>query len=449
MKFSTIICCLFVGFLTRNAMADRDPVTGRFLQRDPVATGLPVLNENWYHGRAPLVAPGIFDARWHYNDGMNLYEFVGSNPVTRTDPSGLDWWDDDIDAAMHDYAWGLIGVSNQLAQARADMAKGAKLAALYAAASFLWDDLIRDRDEAILFDLIAGPFFSKICFVEGTAIATPDGPEPIDCLALGREITSQRDPQPSPAGQGAELSPGVDAISLVRLRYCHADGSATTMEVLRPTKLIAALRLAAGCRMPVSLPEMGFAGDVEVLAIEAYCGPINLDVPTVTGRFVTDSAEIVNVYLEGYEHPIGVTPKHPVFSADRQTWVAAAGLEPGERLTTTHGVAVVARVQHCAERFKVYNIEVSQNHTYFVGDAQVWAHNPCELSGEAQQLFKQWKQAGQLEGRSLCAFRSAGEMRLGSSHFDVIRSFPGTNFSSWEYGYVSWINGEWVFRIGY
>jgi len=29
---------------------------------------------------------------WQYADGMNLYQFVGSNPVNFTDPSGLQSW---------------------------------------------------------------------------------------------------------------------------------------------------------------------------------------------------------------------------------------------------------------------------------------------------------------------------------------------------------------------
>ena len=97
----------------------------------------------------------------------------------------------------------------------------------------------------------------------------------------------------------------------------------------------------------------------------------------------------------------------------------------------------------------MYNLEVAGTHSYFVGRQRLWVHHGCELSREAQQLVRQWKQAGRIEGRSLAAFRMGDELRLGSSHYDIIRSFPKTNFSAWEHGYASWINGQWVFRSQY
>jgi len=36
---------------------------------------------------------------------MSLYAYVGSNPITVSEPLGLDWWDDNINDAMNDYAW--------------------------------------------------------------------------------------------------------------------------------------------------------------------------------------------------------------------------------------------------------------------------------------------------------------------------------------------------------
>lgn len=374
------------------ARANPDPQLGRFLQRDPNASGQIVMNDaTWFHGRAPFVGKPFVDMRTMYGDGMNLYEYLGSNPLTRSDPMGLSW--DPFDMVDE------IGFEHQLSGAIAlakidsyfrDKEVLRKIRGYEHGMFTFMMDFVWDRDVGILFSMIGGPFFSKICFVEGTAIATPTGPEAIECLALGREITSEKDPQQVGEKNGVELPPGTDGISLVRMHYRHADGSVTTMEMLRPAKLVASLRLGAGSRLPVVLPEMGFAEDAEVLAVEPYCDPIRLDVPVVTGRFVTDAAEIVNVYLEGYERPIGVTPKHPVFSADRETWVASGDLQPGERLKSTNGVAVVTRVEHRAARATVYNVEVSRYHTYFVGDAGVWAHNPCSPN-QANKLIQQGK----------------------------------------------------------
>lgn len=101
----------------------------------------------------------------------------------------------------------------------------------------------------------------------------------------------------------------------------------------------------------------------------------------MTGRFATDATETVDLSLGGHDRPIGVTPKHPMYSLDRRTWVPAGDLQPGERLETATGeMAIVERVESCAGRATVYNVEISRYHTYFVGEAQVWAHNPCNAN---------------------------------------------------------------------
>jgi hypothetical protein len=119
---------------------------------------------------------------------------------------------------------------------------------------------------------------------------------------------------------------------------------------------------------------------------------VRADVPVVTTRFVTDAAAVVDLYLVGEERPIGVTPGHRVFSLDRETWVEAGNLQPGERLVSaassgTRGVVgadtseiVVTRVESRERRVAVYNLEVSRYHTYFVGDRGVWVHNECTVT---------------------------------------------------------------------
>lgn len=448
MRFRNLVCWLAVSLLTGTALAEKDPVTGRFLQRDPVATGLPVLSENWFHGRAPRVDLGIFDARWHYNDGMNLYEFVGSNPVNRTDPSGLDWWDDDIDAAMNEYAWSLIGVSGQLAQARADMAKGAKLAALYAAAAFLWDEMIWDRDEAILLGLVTGGFFARACFEEGTPVLLADGTsESIECVDVGTHVVSL------PAQAGAEMADVAlkpESWRLIRLEASDPEGGMVSINLLRPTEWVTATRADAGRTVTLTVPEMGLRGPATVCSIEpcptAASGPL---AGMVTGTFATEKARTVSVYLESLSDPIGATASHPFFSLDRRAWTAAGQLRAGERVQTADGEATIARVEVRATPESVYNLEVQGTHTYFVSKARVWVHNGCELTQGAQRLVKQFKDSAQLAERSIPALRKAGELRLGESHFDIINSFRNTNFSSWESGWVRWVNGEWIFRVNY
>jgi RHS repeat-associated protein len=65
------------------------PALGRFLQRDPNETGIPIIAALAMNGEAVAILFGGFGADGLYGDGMNLYLFAGANPANRRDPSGL------------------------------------------------------------------------------------------------------------------------------------------------------------------------------------------------------------------------------------------------------------------------------------------------------------------------------------------------------------------------
>jgi len=79
-------------YYNRNRMYS--PTLGRFMQRDPNATALPIMTAMSSNGQAMDILLGGFNPSGLYGDGMNLYEYVGSNPVSGRDPSGLDDFDD-------------------------------------------------------------------------------------------------------------------------------------------------------------------------------------------------------------------------------------------------------------------------------------------------------------------------------------------------------------------
>ena len=62
---------------------------GRFLQRDPNATGLPVQAGLGFHGDGFDASVQGFDLAVHYGDGVNVYEYIGSDPLGGGDPTGL------------------------------------------------------------------------------------------------------------------------------------------------------------------------------------------------------------------------------------------------------------------------------------------------------------------------------------------------------------------------
>lgn len=73
---------------------------------------------------------------------------------------------------------------------------------------------------------------------------------------------------------------------------------------------------------------------------------------------------------------IVATPGHPFWSPEDETWKAARDLQAGDRLMDGTGRAlVVEKVLHRRQSFEVFNFEVTGNHNYFVGNAQVLVHN--------------------------------------------------------------------------
>ena len=97
--------------------------------------------------------------------------------------------------------------------------------------------------------------------------------------------------------------------------------------------------------------------------------------------FVNETDEIVHVRYGDTE--IDATPNHPFYIPDRG-WVSAVNLRAGDRLQLVNGEYVtVEQVQHeiLESPVKVYNFEVQDNHTYYVGgdddDSAVLVHNKC------------------------------------------------------------------------
>ena len=95
--------------------------------------------------------------------------------------------------------------------------------------------------------------------------------------------------------------------------------------------------------------------------------------------FVNETDEIVHVRYGDTE--IDATPNHPFYVAEKG-WVSAVNLRAGDRLQLVNGEYVtVEQVQHeiLESPVKVYNFEVQDNHTYYVGgdddDSAVLVHN--------------------------------------------------------------------------
>lgn len=98
----------------------------------------------------------------------------------------------------------------------------------------------------------------------------------------------------------------------------------------------------------------------------------------VLQTFVNESSELVHIHINGDE--IVSTPTHPFYSPQRG-WTSAINLRAGDILVLSNGeYVVVEKVQHeiLEAPVKVYNFEVQDFHTYYVGKNSVLVHNTCE-----------------------------------------------------------------------
>ena len=87
--FAILVGFAAVAILAADASAMYHPTMGRFMQRDPGPGGMSA--EPRVGTAGPATGGGFLprDPARQYRDGMDLYEYVRSQPLYGIDPSGL------------------------------------------------------------------------------------------------------------------------------------------------------------------------------------------------------------------------------------------------------------------------------------------------------------------------------------------------------------------------
>jgi hypothetical protein len=153
------------------------------------------------------------------------------------------------------------------------------------------------------------------------------------------------------------------------------DLSLVEAEFIRPRAWIESVGLVKGARIDLAVPELGIDGLAEVTAVRACPAIADGEGRVVTGRFVTrDVANVVRITLANGTR-IRATDVHPVWSVDREDWVPAGKLEPGEQVDTLAGPVAVASVEPLDRHPAVYNLEVHGEHVYRIAVDGVLVHN--------------------------------------------------------------------------
>lgn len=115
----------------------------------------------------------------------------------------------------------------------------------------------------------------------------------------------------------------------------------------------------------------------------------------VVQTFKNETDELVHVWANGEE--IVSTPEHP-FYVPRKGWIGAIDLRAGDLLLLKDdGYIVVEMIQHeiLESPIAVYNFEVEDFHTYYVGIETILVHNSClqrGVGGKGWMGDKTWRE---------------------------------------------------------
>ena len=112
----------------------------------------------------------------------------------------------------------------------------------------------------------------------------------------------------------------------------------------------------------------------------------------VVQTFLNEKDELVHVQVG--DETITCTTEHPFYVHDKG-WVAAIDLKPHDQLELRNGKASFVhsiRIEKLDQPIQVYNFEVEDFHTYFVGENCVLVHNSCAHNKEwNRERRKYWR----------------------------------------------------------
>lgn len=108
----------------------------------------------------------------------------------------------------------------------------------------------------------------------------------------------------------------------------------------------------------------------------------------MTGVYRHYANNIIDLQVSSESRSIATTDNHPFWSEDRQQFVPAGDLQPGEHLRLRSGAtSVVESIGKTKRSAPVFNIEVDGEHVYYVGLNGALVHNTGEeMKGSVSRL---------------------------------------------------------------
>jgi hypothetical protein len=212
------------------------------------------------------------------------------------------------------------------------------------------------------------------------AAATPATPkyksiEIRDIQPAGYKVLADNPQTPGQAaGDFGEFDPKTWQVH--RFLMTKPNGGWVKIGLARPVEWIESVERNDSGQVWLEFEELGIADWATLQATEPCPAYILGEGRLVTGTFEHSSGEVLNLFIAGEATPIGSTANHPFWSEDRQDFVQAGSLNPGEHLRLADGrTTTLERTEPIAEQLPVYNLEVDGEHVYFVGESGVLVHN--------------------------------------------------------------------------
>lgn len=217
----------------------------------------------------------------------------------------------------------------------------------------------------------------------------------------------------------------------IGLRLDNGEGRYMRVELLRSLDWLESVGAEAGQSIWLDMPELGAVGEAVVTHVEPCPRIATGDGAVVTGLFIhpaDENSHVVDLCLDGQTKPTGVTSNHPYWSVDRQSFVEAGDLRPGESVDTEAGVRRVASLSPASYGGVLFNLETTE-HIYRAGALGVLVHNGCEAYARKVLSRRQagvvirmsplgrHPRTGQLPGYPVSGEYGMGELASGAYHY--------------------------------
>ena len=173
----------------------------------------------------------------------------------------------------------------------------------------------------------------------------------------------------------AERCANIRFVSLELIEYKGNMARRVNLTMLRSLEWLNKQNARIGGSVYLDAPGTDLQGWAKIQNIEPCLSAEKMSEQKQFGEFKPWSGRVGDLKIASESEPIGVMPSHPFRSHDRNDWVEAGRLEPGERVKTLDGTSVVEWYVMREKPEDVYNIEVEGDHVYRVGQSGILVHN--------------------------------------------------------------------------